>query len=72
MPYEAIDKTDRASEVRNHEGENMNVILSCKKFIDQFNDQYLLVFEQGNPSEPILMLSEKDMTMLNKEWGYQE
>ena len=48
----------------------MNIV--CKKFVDEFNDEFLMVFEQGMFAKPILMLTQNDMIMLNKEWGYQE
>jgi hypothetical protein len=43
-------------------------MIVCKKFVDQFNDEYLMVFEQGKFAKPLLMLDEKDITMINKEW----
>jgi hypothetical protein len=44
----------------------MNIV--CKKFVDLFNDEYLMVFEQGKFAKPILMLDKNDIKRINEEF----
>lgn len=44
------------------------MMVVCKKFVDQFNEEFLMVFEQGKFAKPILMLDKNDIKRINEEF----